>query len=146
MLDDLLQSQRVYLDANVIIYLVEKNSDHHPLAHHILRELAQDGAELVSSELVVSECMMGAVRRENEAILLAYERFFDGDRFGIELQPVSSRVLWTAPQVSLDFKLDLPDALHFATALDQGCDAFVTNDKGFTDGEPFPIVYRLSDL
>ena len=114
--------------------------------HHILRELAQDWAELVSSELVVSECMMGAVRRENEAILLAYERFFDGDRFGIELQPVSSRVLWTAPQVSLDFKLDLPDALHFATALDQGCDAFVTNDKGFTDGEPFPIVYRLSDL
>ena len=146
MMDDLLQSQRVYLDANVVIYLVEKNSDYHSLVHHILCELAQEGAELISSELVVSECMMGAVRRENEAILLAYERFFDGDRFGIELQPVSSRVLWTAPQVSLDFKLDLPDALHFATALDQGCDAFVTNDKGFTDGEPFPIVYRLSDL
>ena len=146
MMDDLLHSQRVYLDANVVIYLVEKNSDYHSLVRHILRELAQEGAELISSELVVSECMMGAVRRDNESVLLAYERFFDGDRFGIELQPLSSRVLWTAPQVSLDFKLDLPDALHFATALDQGCDAFVTNDKGFTDGEPFPIVYRLSDL
>ncbi|MGB1161068.1 MAG: type II toxin-antitoxin system VapC family toxin [Alphaproteobacteria bacterium] len=146
MLDDLLQSQRVYLDANVIIYLVEKNSDYHSLVHQILRELRQEGVDLISSELVVSECLMGAVRRDNEAVLLAYERFFDGDRFGIELQPVSARVLWTAPQVSVDFKLDLPDALHFATALDQGCDGFLTNDKGFTDGEPFPIVYRLSDF
>ena len=146
MLDDLLQSQRVYLDANVIIYLVEKNSDYHGLVHQILRELRLEGVDLISSELVVSECLMGAVRRDNEAVLLAYERFFDGDRFGIELQPVSARVLWTAPQVSMDFKLDLPDALHFATALDQGCDAFLTNDKGFTDGEPFPIVYRLSDF
>ena len=146
MLDDLLQSQRVYLDANVIIYLVEKNSDYHGLVHQILRELRLEGVDLISSELVVSECLMGAVRRDNEAVLLAYERFFDGDRFGIELQPVSARVLWTAPQVSVDFKLDLPDALHFATALDQGCDAFLTNDKGFTDGEPFPIVYRLSDF
>ena len=146
MLDDLMQSNRVYLDANIIIYLVEKNAEYHALVHSTLREMAQDGVDLISSELVVSECLIGAVRRENEAILLAYERFFDGDRFGIELQPVSSRVLWTAPQVALDFKLDLPDALHFATALDQGCDAFVTNDKGFTDGEPFPIVYRLSDL
>ncbi len=50
------------------------------------------------------------------------------------------------PEVALDFRLDLPDAIHFATALDQGCDAFLTNDKGFTDGEPFPLVYRLSDL
>ena len=146
MLDDLLQSQRVYLDANVIIYLVEKNSDYHGLVHQILRELRLEGVDLISSELVVSECLMGAVRRDNEAVLLAYERFFDGDRFGIELQPVSARVLWTAPQVSVDFKLDLPDALHFATALDQGCDGFLTNDKGFTDGEPFPIVYRLADF
>lgn len=146
MLDDLLQSQRVYLDANVIIYLVEKNSDYHGLVHQILRELRLEGVDLISSELAVSECLMGAVRRDNEAVLLAYERFFDGDRFGIELQPVSARVLWTAPQVSVDFKLDLPDALHFATALDQGCDGFLTNDKGFTDGEPFPIVYRLSDF
>ena len=146
MLDDLLQSQRVYLDANVIIYLVEKNSDYHGLVHQILRELRLEGVDLISSELVVSECLMGAVRRDNEAVLLAYERFFDGDRFGIELQPVSARFLWTAPQVSVDFKLDLPDALHFATALDQGCDGFLTNDKGFTDGEPFPIVYRLSDF
>ena len=145
-MDDLLQSQRVYLDANVIIYLVEKNSDYHGLVHRILQELTHEGVDLISSELVVSECLMGAVRRDNEGVLLAYERFFDGDRFGIELQPVSARVLWTAPQVSVDFKLDLPDALHFATALDQGCDGFLTNDKGFTDGEPFPIVYRLSDF
>ena len=60
--------------------------------------------------------------------------------------PVSETILWSAPQVSVDFKLDLPDALHFATALDLGCDAFLTNDKGFTDGEPFPIVYQLSQL
>ena len=146
MMDDLMQSNRVYLDANIIIYLVEKNAEYHGLVHRILREMSQDGVDLISSELVVSECLMGAVRRDNEAVLLAYERFFDGDRFGIELQPVSARVLWTAPQVALDFKLDLPDALHFATALDQGCDAFVTNDKGFTDGEPFPLVYQISDL
>ena len=146
MMDDLLQSQRVYLDTNILISLVEKNAAYHRLVHGLVRNLTREGVDLVSSEMVISECMMGAVRRENEAVLVAYERFFDGDRGGIDLQPVSSRVLWTAPQVSLDFKLDLPDAIHFATALDQGCDAFLTNDKGFTDGEPFPIVYRLSDL
>ena len=146
MMDDLLQSQRVYLDTNILIYLVEKNAAYHRLVHGLVRNLTREGVDLVSSEMVISECMMGAVRRENEAVLVAYERFFDGDRGGIDLQPVSSRVLWTAPQVSLDFKRDLPDAIHFATALDQGCDAFLTNDKGFTDGEPFPIVYRLSDL
>ena len=146
MMDDLLHSQRVYLDANVIIYLVEKHAEYHSLVHRLLREMQGEGIDLISSELVVSECMMGAVRRDNQAVLLDYERFFDGDKFGIELQPVSGRVLWTAPQVSLDFKLDLPDAIHFATALDQACDGFLTNDRAFSDGEPYPIVYHLADF
>lgn len=146
MLDELLDAQSVYCDANVIIYLIEKHAEHHGTVHSILSQLKANEARLYSSELVITECLMGAVRRDNPDVLAAYEAFFDGDRFGFEMVPVSETILWSAPQVSVDFKLDLPDALHFATALDLGCDAFLTNDKGFTDGEPFPIVYQLSQL
>lgn len=146
MLDDLLQAQSVYCDANILIYLVEKHPDHSATLHDVMKALKARGARLCSSELVIAECLTGAVRRDNAAVLAAYEAFFDGDRLGFELAPLSEAVLWSAPQVALDFRLDLPDALHFATALDLGCDAFLTNDKGFTDGEPFPIVYQLSAL
>ena len=154
--EDLRTAQRVYCDANVLIYLIEKNSDFHGLVRGLLHDLRATGAELISSELVIAECMTGAVRRDNPDIIAAYEAFFsapDGgllsegrDKKGLRLIPVSDPILWAVPEVALDFRLDLPDAIHFATALDQGCDAFLTNDKGFTDGEPFPLVYRLSDL
>ncbi len=153
---DLHTAQRVYCDANVLIYLIEKNSDYHGLVRGLLRDLRAAGAALISSELVIAECMTGAVRRGNPDVIAAYEAFFgaSGDGLlsegakneGLQLIPVSDPILWAVPEVALDFRLDLPDAIHFATALDQGCDAFLTNDKGFTDGEPFPLVYRLSEL
>ena len=151
-------ARKVYCDANVLIYLIEKNSDYHALVYGLLHDLKALGASFISSKLVIAETLTGAVRRNNPDITAAYEAFFGaasdpmqlGSRlaqnFDLHLIPVSDPILWAVPDVARDFRLDLPDAIHFATALDQGCDAFLTNDKGFTDGEPFPTVYRLSDL
>lgn len=46
------------------------------------------------------------------------------------LVPVTEGIAETAAQLRARYNLRTPDAIHVATALENGCDAFLTNDKG----------------
>ncbi|MXV92505.1 MAG: type II toxin-antitoxin system VapC family toxin [Chloroflexi bacterium] len=44
---------------------------------------------------------------------------------------ISTAPAITAAEIRARFSLRTPDALHAATAIESGCDAFLTNDRGF---------------
>ena len=47
-----------------------------------------------------------------------------------ELLPITAQIAESAAVLRAHYNLRTPDALHIATAIAAGCDAFLTNDAG----------------
>jgi predicted nucleic acid-binding protein len=120
----------VYLDTNIIIYAVEGFTDVAAQIRALLT--AMDDAEIVAitSELTVAEVPVKPFKDENETVQQAYKTFLT-PASALQLAPVTHDVLEEAARVRATTHLNLPDAIHLATAKLGGCDSFLTNDDLF---------------
>lgn len=111
--------QRVYLDACMVIHLVEGNSQQQQILKRALL-----GKIVFSSELVRLECRIKALREDQNIFLKVYEQFFKD----CQLIDLNRSVFEQATELRVIHNLKTPDALHLAAALDV-CDQFWTNDQ-----------------
>ncbi|MBY0229473.1 MAG: PIN domain-containing protein [Gemmataceae bacterium] len=136
-------SGMVYLDANSIIYSVEKHPDYYPLLVPAWQAAKSGNVEVVTSELSLMETLVGPLKSGNAALATAYEHLFLQPQ--TRLLPITQAILRRAASLRATTKLKTPDALHAATALEAGCVLFVTNDAGFRGVAGLSLVV-LSDL
>ncbi len=136
--------QRVYFDANIIIYAVEGFAPF--LAQ--LRALtgAMNAGEIiaVTSELTLAEVLVKPLKDQLPAIQQAYKIFLTPTP-ALNVIAVGREILEDAAQLRATTKLKLPDAIHLATALRQQCDSFLTNDEVFRTLQ-LPQIKMLSDV
>lgn len=133
----------VYLDANPIIYTVEKHPVYGPLLQLIWLAAQAKTIEVVSSDLALMETLILPLKNGNKTLEQAYERALLGTE--LRLLPITQTILRRAAQLRATTKLKTPDALHAATALETGCVLFVSNDAGFRGVAGLPLVI-LDDL
>jgi predicted nucleic acid-binding protein len=133
----------VYLDANPVIYSVEKHPVYGPLLWPVWQAAQAKTIEIVSSDLVLLETLVGPLRAGDSALANTYEQLFQQAQ--TRLLPITRPILRAAAQLRATTKLKTPDALHAATALDAGCMLFVTNDLSFRGVPALPLVI-LDDL
>jgi predicted nucleic acid-binding protein len=133
----------VYLDTNPIIYSVEKHPVYWPLLQPLWQAARGKTIEIVSSDLVLLETLVGPLKSGDAALASASEQLFQQAQ--TRLLPITHPVLREAAQVRATTRLKTPDALHLATARQAGCVLLVTNDAGFR-GVTIPPVVILSDL
>lgn len=119
----------VYVDANVVIYSVEQHAIYGPLLQPLWQAAKSKSLEVVSSELLLTETLVGPLRRSDAVLLRDYETALLGTDF--RMLPITQLVLREAAQLRATTRLRTPDALHAATALLAGCKLFITNDAGF---------------
>ena len=120
---------RVYFDTCAFIEAFERRS---PLSAALLKYLnwTRNGWPLVvTSELTLAELLDLPLRQGQERLTVFYDGFVRSSDTLLAL-PVSRAVL----RLSADLKASgycskLPDAIHLATAVDTGCECFVTNDR-----------------
>lgn len=136
-------SGSVYLDANPIIYTVEKHPDYGPLLMPLWHAAQARTIEVVSSELVLMETLVGPLKSGDSALEKTYEQALLGT--DIRLLPITQTILRRAAQLRAKTKLKTPDAIHLATAEQTGCVLFITNDDGFR-GVTSPPIALLNDL
>lgn len=129
---------RVYLDTNPVIYSMEKHADYWGTLRPLWAASAARAVQLVASELLVLETLVGPRKSGNHALLADYERLFASPE--IRLCPVSSQVIRRAAELRADSGLKTPDAIHAATALLETCGHFVTNDHGFARVNSLSVV------
>jgi predicted nucleic acid-binding protein len=120
----------VYLDANCIIYSVERVP-----SYQALLQPAWDGARVGSwricaSELSLLETLVGPLRTGDSTLEADYRRLLLGS-IDVRLIPISLPILEQGARLRVTTNLRTPDAIHAATALIEGCALFVTNDAGF---------------
>jgi predicted nucleic acid-binding protein len=133
----------VYLDANPVIYSVERHPDYWPLLQPLWQAARAKTVEIVSSDLVLMETLVGPLKSGNAAVASAYEALFQQAQ--TRLLPITHPILREAARLRATTRLKTPDALHAATALQTGCALFITNDPDFRNVAGLPLVI-LSDL
>jgi len=133
----------VYLDANPIIYTVEKHPVYAPLLQPLWQAAQAKTLEVVTSELTLMETLVGPLKSGDTALERAYEQALLGT--DVRLLPITQPILREAAQLRATTRLKTPDALHAATARQAGCVLFVTNDPDFRGVASLPLVI-LDDL
>lgn len=136
-------SGRVYLDANTLIYSVEKHPVYGPLVKPLWQAAQAKAIEVVSSELLLLETLVGPLKSGNTALAQTYEQALLGT--DMRLLPITQSILREAARLRATTKLKTPDALHAATSLDARCVLFITNDVGFRAVSGLPLTI-LDDL
>jgi len=116
----------VYLDANCVIYFVESNPVWGPRITARVAVLRAASDELAVSDLTRTECLVGPLRSGDSIIVASYQAFFSDP--AIHVLPLSAAICERAAHVRAAYRFKVPDALHLAAAIEQGCGLFLTND------------------
>jgi len=117
---------RVYFDACIAIYYVER----HPVYFHKvcsgLFVLGEPDKQVVVSELVRLECLVHPRRSGLTELLARFDEFFSLPDLG--WANLDRATFDLATDLRALHRLKTPDALHLVAALEAGCGEFWTND------------------
>ena len=116
----------VYLDSCVLIHFFDEPSPVRWLVTEKLAELVSQGHRIAVSDLVELECKIRPIREDLFPLIATMDGFFkqpDVAKF-----PLSTFVFRRATEIRARDNLKLADALHLATAIEHGCELFMTND------------------
>lgn len=133
----------IYVDTSPVIYSVEKHADFWPLLRPLWIASKEGQVEIISSELILLETLVGPLKAGDATLARDYERLFAS--IDVSLLPITANILREAAQLRAATSLKTPDAIHAATALISGCAQFITNDYGLRRVPGLNVVV-LKDL
>ncbi|MFO0927620.1 MAG: type II toxin-antitoxin system VapC family toxin [Gemmataceae bacterium] len=133
----------IYVDANVIIYRVERIDPYLTASAPVWDALDRGTLPLVTSELTLLEVLVKPFKDGNATLAMLFRDVLLGTA-GLTCLPISRQVLERAATLRADHGIKTPDAIHAATALIHGAALFVTNDPGFRRVPHLPVAI-LSD-
>ena len=138
---DIARGATVYLDTNALIYLTEGTAAFKKSIEEFFKKAAAVDAQLITSELAITEVLVHPIRDSNEALLSAYNELFE--RF-VRALPINRAILVRAAELRAHLsKYRTPDAVHVATAEQAEAQFFVTGDDRIDVPAPMTL-YLLS--
>lgn len=128
-LDDAFQNAHfVGLDTSPFIYFVERNPLYVDIMREIFKRVTNGDFEAFSSVITLTEVLIQPLRQNNQTLADEYrDLLYNGVNF--KILPLISSTAESAADLRARYNLRTPDALQIATALENGCDAFLCNDK-----------------
>lgn len=118
---------RLFLDTAPVIYLVEKNPAYLDVVTAIFTAIDNGQITAVTSPVTLAECLVHPLRLNLPQL---QQSFIDVVVSGSNTTFVNldQSVGQRAARLRADYNVRLPDALQLAAAINNGCDAFLTND------------------
>jgi len=118
---------KIYLDACVIIYLIEGTAEKRASILKQIRDHIVDDSEFTTSVLSKLECLVKPRKDDNKELISIYEDFFSSQI--LLTDSINHAVIKTALDYRVQYNLKTPDAIHLATAKEEFVDLFITGDK-----------------
>lgn len=135
----------VYVDANVLIYSVERVQPYIQVLDQFWLDASARHLDVATSELSVLEVLVGPFKKGDVAFEADYRRALYSTR-NLRLVSISESILDRAARLRAVVPgLKTPDAIHAATAFEENCGFLLTNDPGFRQ-VPTLNVTLLSQL
>lgn len=127
--DALLGVRRLGFDTPPFIYFVERHPNHLALMREVFRAIDAGTVSGHSSVITLTEVLTLPLRLNNDLLANEYRDLLLNGR-NLSLQPIDASIAERAADLRARYGLRTPDALQLATAIDAGCEAFLTNDTG----------------
>jgi predicted nucleic acid-binding protein len=122
------ESALVYVDSCILIYSVEKIRPYWPRLRELWADAVRGRMTVCTSEIALMEVLVGPLKRNDVTLADAYEELMANE---VRCLPITRPILRAAARLRAAAGLKTPDAIHAATALEEGCDLFITNDAHF---------------
>ena len=128
-LDSALQGvEKLGLDSPPFIYFMESHPKFDAVLTSLFQRIAAGRPKAVVSSLILTEVLVHPLRRGAAELEVEYRDLLTRSA-NLELLPVGVAIAQRAAQLRARYGIRTPDALHIATALEAGCQAFLTNDS-----------------
>ena len=125
-----LRGNRIYLDANIWIYVLEGFADYSQSLTALFTAVDSGSLVLVTSEITLAEILVRPMKEGNATKQKTYAELIESTDGSLAV-PIERGILIRAAEIRANTKLKLPGAIHAATAMSAGCTTFLTNDKQF---------------
>ena len=119
---------RLGIDSAPLIYLVESNAQYDTLVIEVFHQIDEGRFEGVTSVVSLGEVLVQPFRTGDFALHRRYhELLYETPRLNtLDIDRVTSE---RAADLRAKYRFRLPDALQLAVAIEEGCEAFLTNDR-----------------
>ena len=134
-----LRGQRVYIDANLFIYFLDRHDTYFEPVSRIFQACIQREMFATTGDAAVAEVMVGPYRQDNPALAARFKRFFAQKNF-LSVVAHERDVFDAAAMLVARKRLKFIDALHVATALHAGCPFLITNDAALSSSDGLEVI------
>lgn len=121
------------------IYYTESRPIYLDKMRAIFQQMNQGQFEILCSVITLSETLNKPIKANDQILVDAYNSLFE-DTYGLTLLPVNKIIARRAAELRAQYGLKTPDAIHVASALETGCQAFLTNDMGLKRVDEIQIL------
>jgi predicted nucleic acid-binding protein len=118
----------LYIETTPLIYYVEENPAYIDRMEIIIGRVEDTSLRAVCSVITLTEVLIHPIQMGRGDLETAYRNILISGS-AIHLFWVDVAIAERAAHLRSQYGLRTPDALHVATAIIAGCDAFLTNDK-----------------
>jgi predicted nucleic acid-binding protein len=122
---------RVFLDTNILVYLLEDSGPLGERAGRIFSRLSDRGDLLMFSSMTVGEILVKPKRMNNVILESQYRNLFDSP--GTQVFPFDRNAAELFALIRVNRAIKAPDAIQLATAASSKCDLFITNDERLSE-------------
>ncbi len=138
MLSDI-QGKRVYFDTNSIIYYIEQLSPFYEVVYPMFEGIGMGEISAYTSEFTLTEMLIKPMR-ENAIPLIQdiKDLLLDPDLF--TLTKTYKELFIKSAEFGGQYGLRSADAIHFASAVENHCHCFITNDKKFKSQNGVQVI------
>ena len=131
----ILRHKRIALDTNVFLAAMDPRPTENRVPRDFFARAGRSTTTIVTSTMTYVEALVRPYQLENAELVQAAIAAISGDS-RVSLVPLTEPIALRAAQLRAQFlnqgrRLASPDAVHLATAIDQGASLFVTNDRDF---------------
>jgi predicted nucleic acid-binding protein len=107
------------------IYFVENHPIYAEKVEVIFEIVETQAIDITTSVMTLTETLMKPLQANDQQLIDTYNNLLTQN---VRLVPITAAIARLAAELRARYNLRTPDALHIATAIDAGCDAFLTND------------------
>lgn len=137
--DALAGVDRLGMDTNPVIYFVQQSPLFFPVTEPIFQRVSEGSITAVTSALTLMECLVLPYSIGNTQLEQTFTDLLLHTN-GVETVAVGAVIAARAARFRSRYRLKPADALQIATALESGCDAFLTADSDFNRVTEIPVL------
>jgi predicted nucleic acid-binding protein len=134
-----MESKRVYIDTNILIYFFNKEQKYFSLVSRFLQYCASRKILGVASELVVAEILVQPYRERNLDAVAQIKAFFAQKDF-LHVSAHPPGFIGESAILAGERGMKLIDAMHLHTALSNRCDFLITHDGNFKSTNAMEVI------